>query len=179
MILPHCLSVIIICPLNYLHQSCIFWFLKQSPRVEEHSKVRRKMLTTLSRDLTNWVDQQNTGFKPRCILASFDIVYQLIFFSTLGDTLCRCFMIAWLAALKLQPPVSALMLHVRSKKYRKHFFMSWWQGLGYLIPFICTVVRSLTFSWWLQPCQQWSDQLVYIYRLFMLRTVYSLSDLNP
>ena len=136
------------------------------------------MLTTLSRDLTNWVDQQNTGFKPRCIRASFDIVYQLIFFSTLGDTLCRCFMIAWLAALKLQPPVSALMLHVRSKKYRKHFFLSWWQGLGYLIPFTCTV-RSLTFSWWLQPCQQWSDQLVYIYRLFMLRTVYSLSDLNP
>ena len=142
MILPHCLSVIIICPLNYLHQSCIFWFLKQSPRVEEHSKVRRKMLTTLSRDLTNWVDQQNTGFKPRCIIASFDIVYQLIFFSTLGDTLCRCFMIAWLAALKLQPPVSALMLHVRSKKYRKHFFFvlmtrSW---LPYTIYMYCKIV---------------------------------------
>ena len=43
-----CHSVIIICPLNYLHQSCIFWFLAQTITQSRGNILRqggRKMLT--------------------------------------------------------------------------------------------------------------------------------------
>ena len=92
-------------------------------------------------------------------------------------------MFAWLAALKLQP-LSALMLHVRSKNVRKQFFfLSRWQGLGYLTIYTSCKLNDLFLvvasTHPFQPCQLELDQQVYIYRLFMFRTVYSLSDLNP
>ena len=76
------------------------------------------MLTVVTRSDKLGRAAKYCGAIPRCIKACFDIVYQLIFFSTLGHALCRCFMYAWLDQVKLQP-LSALMLHVRSKNYRK------------------------------------------------------------